>query len=186
MAGLCRRLWLPSWFSVPWVFNNSPTVSPAKPPHTITPPPPRVMVGNTHADTIRLPSMRPTKTMLLGPEISDLDWSDQSTDFLLFNVYSLYIFAQTVLLIFLVSLSSDCFAVIRPWWPDSHCLLPTVDLLELCETFMSTLIWVAVNWQFLKYGYCNELIFCSRVNSWSFCPGVILMRASFIIMFDGF
>uniref|UniRef100_A0A8C7MN41 Multiple PDZ domain crumbs cell polarity complex component n=1 Tax=Oncorhynchus kisutch TaxID=8019 RepID=A0A8C7MN41_ONCKI len=36
--------------------NKSQTVSPAKHPHTITPPPPCFMVGNTHAEIIRSPT----------------------------------------------------------------------------------------------------------------------------------
>ena len=49
----CRMLLNPCWLSVPWILNNSQTLSPAKHPHTITPPPPCFTVGNTHAEIIR-------------------------------------------------------------------------------------------------------------------------------------
>ena len=50
---------------------------------------------------------------------------------------------------------------------------------------MWALIWGAVNSRFLKL-VTNELILCSRGNSWSSFPGAVLVRASFIIVFDGF
>ena len=40
---------------MPLILNNSLTVSPAKHPHTITPPPPCFTVGTTHAEIIRSP-----------------------------------------------------------------------------------------------------------------------------------
>ena len=49
-------------------------------------------------------------------------------------------------------------------------------LLELCEA----VIWAAIS----EAG--NELILCSRGNSGSSIPVAVLMRASFIIVLDGF
>ena len=49
-------------------------------------------------------------------------------------------------------------------------------LLEFCEAF----IWAAIS------GNSNDLILCSRGNSGSLFPVVVLMRASFIIALDGF
>ena len=50
-------------------------------------------------------------------------------------------------------------------------------LLELGEAF----IWAAIS----EAGHSNELILCSRGNSGSSYPVAVLMRASFIIAFDG-
>ena len=61
MAYPCRMLWLKCWLSVPWIQSKSQTVSPAKHPHTITLPPPCFMVGTTHADIIRSPTLHLTK-----------------------------------------------------------------------------------------------------------------------------
>ena len=74
-------------------------------------------------------------------------------------------------------------ATIRSWRPDSRSLLWTVDvemclLLELCEAF----IWAAIS----EAGNSNELILCSNGNSGSSIPVVVPMRASFIIVLDGF
>ena len=54
-----------------------------------------------------------------------------------------------------------------------RCVLP-----ELCEAF----IWAAIS----EAGNSNERILCSRGNSGSSIPVVVLMRASFIIALDGF
>ena len=127
--------------SVFWILNKSPTVSQAKPPHTITPPPPCLTVGTTHAEIIRSPSLRLTKTWRLEPKISNLGSSDQRTDFHRSNVHCSCFSAQASLLFFfLVSFSCGFFAVIRPWRPDS-CSLPSEQLmlrcllLELSEAF---------------------------------------------------
>ena len=67
-AGLvCLEFWI-----------NHKTVSPAKHPHTITPPPQCFTVGTTHVETIRSPLLRLTKTRQVEPKISNLDSSDQS------------------------------------------------------------------------------------------------------------
>ena len=91
--------------------------------------------------------------------------------------------AQASLFFLLLSFPSGFFAAIRPWRLDSRSLLWTVDvemclLLELCEAFIWTTIWGAV--------HSNELILCSKGNSGSFLPVAVLMRASFIIVLDGF
>ncbi|MEQ2305450.1 hypothetical protein AMECASPLE_037944 [Ameca splendens] len=74
---------------MPSILNKSPTVSPAKHPHTITPPPPCFTVETRHVESIRSPLLRRTKTQWLEPKISNLDSSDQSTDFHWSNVHSL-------------------------------------------------------------------------------------------------
>ena len=51
-------------------------------------------------------------------------------------------------------------------------------LLELSEAF----IWAAIS----EAGKANELMLCSRGNSGSSIPVVVLMRDSFIIALDGF
>ena len=53
---------------------------------TITPPPPCFTVGTTHMEIIRSPTLRLTKTRL-DPTISNLDSSDQRTDFHWLNVH---------------------------------------------------------------------------------------------------
>ena len=82
-----------------------------------------------------------------------------------------------------MSFSSGFFAAIWPRRPDSRSLLWTVDvemclLLKLCKAF----IWAAI----YETGTSNELILCSRGNSGSSFPVAVLMRASFIIVLDGF
>ena len=62
MAFCCRML-LPCWLSVPWILNKSQILSPTKHPKTITPPP-CFTVGLTHAEIIRSPTLRLTKTVL--------------------------------------------------------------------------------------------------------------------------
>ena len=57
-------------------FSKSQTVSPAKHPHTIPPPPPCFTVGTTHAEIIRSPTLCLKNTCRLEPKISHLDWSD--------------------------------------------------------------------------------------------------------------
>ena len=74
--------------------------------------------------------------------------------------------------------SSGFFAAIWPWRPDSLSLLWTVDvekclLLELCEAFIRAAISEA--------GNSNERILCSRGNSGSSFPVVVI-----IIVLDGF
>ena len=76
----------PCWLRVPWILNKSETVSPAKHPHTITPPP-CFTVGTTKAEIIHSPTLRLTKTLRLEQKISNLDSSDQRTDFHRSNVH---------------------------------------------------------------------------------------------------
>ena len=91
----------------------------------------------------------------LEPKISNLDSSDQSTDFHWFNVHSLCFLAQASLFFLLFFLSCGFLAGIRPWRPDSRSLPWTADvemclLLELCGAFMFPLIWGAVTLRFLR------------------------------------
>ena len=121
------------------------------------------------------------KTQRLEPKISDLDSSDQSTDFHRSNVRCSCFLAQASLFLLLVSFNSGFFAAIQKWRPDSCNLLWTVDvdmclLLELCEAFF----WAANS----EAGNSNEL--CSKGNFVSSYPAGVLMRGSFIIVLDGF
>ena len=74
MAYHSRLLCWPCWLSVPWILNKSQTVSPAKYPHT-TPPPPCFTVGTTHAEIIRSPTLRLTKTQRWEPKISNVNFA---------------------------------------------------------------------------------------------------------------
>jgi hypothetical protein len=87
MVYRCRMLWKPYWLSVSLILNKSQIVSPANHPHTFTPPPPCFPVGTTHAEIIRSPTLRLTKTRWLEPNISHLNSSDQKTDFHRSNVH---------------------------------------------------------------------------------------------------
>ena len=60
---------MPCWLSVPWIQNNLETVSPAKHPHTITPPLLCFTVRSTHAEIIRVPTLSLTKTQQLELKI---------------------------------------------------------------------------------------------------------------------
>ena len=99
-------------------------------PHTITPPPCFTM-GTRHAESICSPFLCRTKTQWLELKISNLDSSDQSTDFHWSNVHSLCFLAQTNLFCLLPLLSSGFLAAIWPRRPDSRSLLLTV-VLEMC------------------------------------------------------
>lgn len=151
-----RMLWQPcrlrALISEQTIANN---VTRKKLLHTITPPPPCLTGGTTHADNIRSTSLRLTRTQRLEPDISDLDPSDQSTDFQWSNVHPLSFLTQAISLFWLYSLSSGFFAAIRPWGPDSRSFLWRVDveaclLLKLCEASMWAPIWGAINWRFLR------------------------------------
>ena len=163
--------------------NKSLTVSPAKHLHIIKPPPPCFTVGTTHVEIIRSPTLRLTKTRWLDTKISNLESSDQRTDFYQSNVHCSCLMAQASLLFVFVSYSSGFFATIRPWRLDSRSFLWTVDvemcfLLDLPEAFIWAAIWGAIN--------SNECILCSRGNSGSSFPVAVLMRVSFIIVLDDF
>ena len=83
------------------------------------------------------------------------------------------LFLAQASLFLLVSFSRGFFAAIRPWRPDSHSLLCTVDvemclLLELYEAF----IWATIS----EADNFNERIICSRVNSGSSWEPVSSLR----------
>jgi hypothetical protein len=77
------------------------SVTSKAPPH-ITPPPPCFTVGTTHAEIIRSPTLRLTKTRQLEPKSSNLDSSVQRTDFHRSNVHCSCFFAQASLFFLLV------------------------------------------------------------------------------------
>jgi hypothetical protein len=84
-----------------------------------------------HVEIISSPTLILTKTQWLEPKISNLDSSDQRTDFHRSNVHCSCFFTQASLFLSLVSFSSGLIAAIRPWRPDSRSLLWTVDV-EMC------------------------------------------------------
>uniref|UniRef100_A0A674BRR1 F-box and WD repeat domain containing 4 n=1 Tax=Salmo trutta TaxID=8032 RepID=A0A674BRR1_SALTR len=94
--------------------GSSYYVSPAKHPHTITPPPPCFTVGTTHAEIICSPTLHLTKTRWLEPNISNLDSSEQRTDFHLSNAHCSCFLAHASLFFLLVSFSSGFFAAVQP------------------------------------------------------------------------
>ena len=126
-------------------------MSPAKYPHTITPPPLCFKVGTTHAEIVLSPTPRLTKTWRLEPKISNFDSSDQTTDFHRSNVHCSCFLAEASLFLLLMSFGNGFCAAIQPWRPYSR--LWTVEmclLLELCEAF----IWAAIS----EVGNSNECI----------------------------
>ena len=151
-------------------------MSPAKHPHTITPFHPCFTVGTTHVKNIHLPTLCLTQTWRLEAKISNLDSSDQRTDFHLSNGHCSHFLAQASLLLLLMSFSSVFFAAIWPWSPE-QLMLRCVCYLNF-EAFIWAAIWGAVNF--------IELILCSIGNSGSSFHVEVLMRDSFIIERDGF
>ena len=157
-------------------------MSPAKHPHTITTPP---------SSSRWEPHMRRSSGHLLRISQRHCGWNQKSQiwthqhqrpDFHWSNVHCLGFLAQANLLL-LVCFSSGFFAALRPRRSYSRSLLLTVDveiclLLELCDAFIWSAIWGAIN--------SNELILCSRGNSGFSFPVAVLMRASFIMALDGF
>ena len=139
-------------------------------------------VGTTHVEIIRSPTLRLTKTRRLEPKLSNLDSSAQRTDFHRCNVHCSCFLAQSSLFLLLVSFNSVSLQQF-----DHEDLIHTVSskqlmlrclLLELNEAF----IWSAIS----EDGNSNELILCSRGNSRSSFPVMVLMWASFIITLCGF
>ena len=109
-----------NWVEVGWLWRTFKWRT--KHPHTITPPPPCFTVGTIHAENIRSPTLRLTKTRRLEPKITNLDSSDQRTDFHRSNVRCSCFLAQASLFFLLVSFSSGFFAAIRTWRADLRSL----------------------------------------------------------------
>ena len=135
------------------------TVSPAKHHHTT------LLHGGNHIWSSSVHLLCLSKTRRLKPKISNLDSTDQRTDFHLSNVHCLCFFTQASLFLLLVSFSSGFFAAIC----------------QICQ-FVCYLNSEAFMWA----GNSNEFILCSRGNSGSSFPVVVLMGASFIIVLDVF
>ena len=113
-------------------------------------------------------------------EKSQIWTPDQKTHFHQSNVQCSCFSAQGSLFL-LVSLSSGFFAAIRPWRPDSHCLLWTVDF-EISCYFNSVKHLFGL--QFLRLVTLANLCSAAEVTG-STIPVAVLMRASFIIALDG-
>ena len=148
-------------------------MSPAKHPHTT------FTVGTTHAEIIGSPTLCLTKTRRLEPKISNVD---QRTGFHRSNVHCSCFLAQASLFFLLVPFSSGFFAAI---WHDG--LIYTVSSKQLmlrCVCYLNSeeFIWASIS----EAGNSKELLLCSRYNSWSSFPVVVLMRASFIIVLGSF
>ena len=130
-----------------------------------------------HAEIIRSPTLRLTKTWQMEPKISNLDSSDQRTDFHWSNVHCLCFLAKARLFFLLVSFSSDFLHQFHHEGlilaVSSEQLILRCLLLELCEAF----IWAAIS----EAGKSNELILCSRGNSRSSFPMAVLLKASYIV-----
>jgi hypothetical protein len=126
------------WLSVPWILNKSQTVSPAMHADTITPPPPCFTVGNTHVEIIRSPTLCLTKTRRLDPKISNLDSSDQRTDFHWSNIHCLCFFGPCKSLLLVVYfLQIDHEGLIHTvLWTFEMCLL-----LELWSIYLGWNFW---------------------------------------------
>ena len=92
MACRCRMLWSPCWFSVHWILSHQQNIP--------TPPPSCFTVGTMHVETICSPFLLATETWWVEPKISNLDTSDQISDFHWPDVHSLCFLAQTPLFFF--------------------------------------------------------------------------------------
>ena len=114
-----------------------------------------------------------TKTRQVEPNISNLDISDQSSDFHRPNVHSLCFLAQALPFFLLFFLSSGFFAAIVDI---ETCLLLSV----LCEAFMWALISGAVDLQFLRLLTLMNFSAAEVTLGLPF-PGAVLMRASFVM-----
>ena len=136
------------------------------------------MVGTTHTEIIH--SHTPfTKTRRFEPKISNLDSSDQRTDFHRSNVHCSCFLAQAshFFLLVVVSLQQIDHEVLIHAVSSEQLMLRCVCYLN-SEAFIWAAIWGAVN--------SNELLLCSKGNSRFSFPVAVLTRASFIIELDDF
>ena len=152
-------------------------------------------IGTTHAEIIRSPSLCHTKTQRLDPKISDFDSLDQSTDFHWSNVHSL-IFGPSNDSSSGSASSPSSSVVVSLQQFDHEGLIHAVSceqLVSRCVCYLNSvkhlcaLIWGAVNWWFLRLVTVMNLSSAAEVTLGLPVLGLpVLMRASFIIAFDGF
>jgi hypothetical protein len=113
----------------------------------ITPAPPCFTVGTTHVEIIRSPTLHLTKKHLLEPKKMQI-WTHQTNGQISNSLTSIaHVSWPSQVFFLLMSFSRGLFSAIRPWRPDSHSLLWTVNvemclLIGLCEAFIWVAIWV--------------------------------------------
>ena len=151
-------------------------MSPAKHRHTITLPPPCFTVGTTHAEIIRSSTLRLRKTRRLEPKISNLDSSDQRTDF------TGLMFINRVSWPKQVSSSYWCTLVVVSLQQCDHGGLihavSSEQLMLRCVSYLNSVKHL--------FGLQSEVqLTLMNLSSGSSFPVAVLMRASFIIAFDG-
>ena len=153
----------------------------------MTLPPPCLIVGTTHVERMRSPSLRLTNTLRFDPNISNLDSSVHKTDFHSSDVQFLCFLAQASLFFLFITLSSGFFAAILPFRPASRNLLWTVDV----ET---SVLLVAFNWACISGAVnrrfnseicdSNELVIWFGGHPWSAWPLSVLKSACLFELFD--
>ena len=131
-------------------------MSPAK--HYHTTPPPCSTVGTTHMEIIRSPTLRLKKTRRLEPK---------TLTFVLFRPKDRFLSVSSPLLLFIgpsKSLLIGVLLVVSLQQFDHEGLLHVVS----SEQLMLRCVCYLNSEAFIWAGNSNELILCSRGNSWSF------------------